>query len=45
MTGSVGQPWAGARNSVPTPAAPWLGLIDPGCTRRLCYFNGRVPCG
>lgn len=41
-----------APNPEPTPAAtapapgmPWLGLVDPGCTRPLYYYNGRVHCG
>jgi hypothetical protein len=31
--------------TAPAPALPWLGWTDPGCTRPLYFYNGRVHCG
>jgi hypothetical protein len=31
--------------TAPAPPLPWLGWTDPGCTRPLYFYNGRVHCG
>jgi hypothetical protein len=42
---SAPAPNTGVTATAPAPFTPWLGAIDPGCTRQLYYFNGRWHCG